>query len=95
MDVERKARDLLREMHRLGRTTTGLELMELTGQSGATYPALVRLENDGFITKRRPDPGPDGQVRPLEFTLTEAGVRRARLLPEEPEKRSWLRRGRK
>ena len=58
----------------------GLELSEETGLlPGTTYPILLRLENEGWVTSRREDIDPREEKRPARryYRLTADGASRA------------------
>ena len=55
----------------------GLELAKRTGlKSGTVYPALGRLENEGWLTSRTEAVDPSQAGRPARriYTITNAGV---------------------
>lgn len=57
--------------------TYGLELSEETGlQPGTTYPILLRLEHEGWVTSRWEDIDPQAEKRPARryYRLTASGA---------------------
>jgi PadR family transcriptional regulator, regulatory protein PadR len=58
----------------------GLELSKRTGlKSGTVYPALARLERDGWLTSREEEIDPAAAGRPARriYTITGLGLERA------------------
>jgi DNA-binding PadR family transcriptional regulator len=58
----------------------GLELSQETGLlPGTTYPILLRLENEGWVTSRREDIDPSVEKRPARryYQLTATGAAEA------------------
>lgn len=67
-------------MHDPGRELYGLELSDETGLlPGTTYPILLRLENEGWVTSRWEDIDPVAEKRPARryYRLTASGATQA------------------